>query len=563
MRKWQGAALLLAMVLLFLVANRGAYQGYFIDDDLDNISWTSPGPWWTFLSGIADFRYYPQNYRPVGHLAYHVLANTAGLEYRWYVALIHIVHFANTVLIWLLLRRLGVPVLGACAGALFFVFHMSLFDVLWKPMFQFDAWCALFSLLSLHSWISRRWVFSFVFFWLAYKSKEHAVMLPAALAVYEWWLGEKRWRPLLPFFAASFSFGVQGILRNRETGSDYSLQFSALTLVRTFVYYAMRILLVPYLGFLLLLLPRRVPDRRLWFGLAFCGLLLLPMLALPNRVSPAYLYAPLAGVAVATGILASRFHWGFTLAFFVLWLPLNFQSMRSQRRAALTHAHENRAYIEALEQIPSKHPGIRRFIYDGHPPQLRWWGIRGALRILYRVPDIEMISIEEKNLHEAFASGPVALLSWDPAFRKLSIAARAPGAPDASYMTMSAEMPIWQFEDGWYPREGHYRWTKPVARVRLWRPADATHFEVKVLVGPQLIELIHRTRLEVRIDEQPAGSVEFVDHGWRTVRFPLSRAPAAPVRVEFRATPFRPSPTDRELGLALGGFGFVTDGTAP
>ncbi|MCZ2077425.1 MAG: hypothetical protein HUU41_17480 [Bryobacteraceae bacterium] len=42
MTKLQGLGLFVLMTLLFLVANRGAYQGYFHGDDLDNVSWT-PG----------------------------------------------------------------------------------------------------------------------------------------------------------------------------------------------------------------------------------------------------------------------------------------------------------------------------------------------------------------------------------------------------------------------------------------------------------------------------------------------------------------------------------------
>jgi hypothetical protein len=41
MRNWRSAALALALAVLFLIANRGAYKGYFSGDDLDNISWTS------------------------------------------------------------------------------------------------------------------------------------------------------------------------------------------------------------------------------------------------------------------------------------------------------------------------------------------------------------------------------------------------------------------------------------------------------------------------------------------------------------------------------------------
>ena len=479
MPNWRSAVLFTVVVLLFLVANRGAYHSYFMDDDLDNIAWTGGLRPHHFAEGFFDPRYYPNHFRPIGHFAYHVLANTAGLDYRWYVALIHGLHFANTALLWWLLRRLDLPPLASGAGALFFLFHMTLFDTLWKPMYQFDAWCALFSLLSLHCWFSRRWVLCFVLFWAAYKAKEHAVMLPAVFAVYEWWLGGKRWRPLIPFVLASASFGLQAALNNRTTTGDYELRFSALGLMRTVVFYGTRILLLPYLGFLLLLLPRRVPDRRLWFGLAFCALLLAPMLPLPTRLSGAYLYVPMLGVAIAAAVLAARVHWGFIAVFFALWLPLNFESMRDQRKAAIAYAHDNRAYVEALAGLPARHPGIRRFVYDGRPPGLQWWGIRGALRFLYRTGDIEIYPVEEKNLQEVFASGAVALLSWDGPRRQLSTVSRAPDAPDAPYLRMARPMPLWQLEEGWYPLEGHYRWTKPIATARLYRPAEARRFEVE------------------------------------------------------------------------------------
>ena len=59
-------------------------------------------------------------------------------------------------------------------------------------MYAFDLFCATFCLLSLLCWIKRRWVLSFLAFWLAYKSKELAVMLPAILACYELWFGKRQ-----------------------------------------------------------------------------------------------------------------------------------------------------------------------------------------------------------------------------------------------------------------------------------------------------------------------------------------------------------------------------------
>ncbi len=39
MRTVIGAAMVAALAVLFLIANRGAYQAYFSGDDLANLSW--------------------------------------------------------------------------------------------------------------------------------------------------------------------------------------------------------------------------------------------------------------------------------------------------------------------------------------------------------------------------------------------------------------------------------------------------------------------------------------------------------------------------------------------
>ena len=74
---------------------------------------------------------------------------------------------------------------------------------------------------------------SFALFWLAYKSKEPAVMLPAVLACYEWWLGERRWKRLVPFLLVSLSFGLQGLLLNPSQDHDYAFRFGLPALWRS------------------------------------------------------------------------------------------------------------------------------------------------------------------------------------------------------------------------------------------------------------------------------------------------------------------------------------------
>src|SRR6476646_2075388 len=223
----RGAALFLLFAAVFLAPNYRAYRGYFQDDEIDNLSWTPYLSPLDFLKGAATPRFQPHNFRPVGHYYFHAVEEIAGLNFPVYVAVLQAIHLINVWLVWLVARRLGAPPFAAAAACLFFGLHMALFDDFWKPMYIFDVLCAAFCLLSVWCYASERWLLSFAAFWLAYKSKELAVMLPAVLLGYEMWFGKRRWKPLAPFFLVSLSFGVQGILRNPNRDNDYTFRFTA------------------------------------------------------------------------------------------------------------------------------------------------------------------------------------------------------------------------------------------------------------------------------------------------------------------------------------------------
>lgn len=546
-------------IALFLVANRGAYEGFFSDDDIDNLAWTTVTPASSFLWGLVAPKYYPQHFRPVGHGTFHILGRFAGIDFKRYVTLVHILHFVNALLVFLLLRRLKAPPWTAIAGALLFLFPMQVFDALWKPMYLFDVWCALFSLACLLFWMDRRFVLAFACFWLAFKSKEHAVMLPFVLAAYEYWLGERKWKPLLPFAALAGLFAAQGFLFNKQQGDEYRIHLSPWLVVKTSSFYLSRIMLYPWLGVALLALPRLTRDRRVYFTLAAAGMLLLPMLILPERLYAAYLYVSVAFVLAAVTLAMSRLHWAVTAAFVLLWLPLNFLSLRTQRKAALTYAQENQAYVTQVFEMATSLPDVRRFVVDGTPEQFRWWGVQGALRWAYRTFDLELIRVDDKNLSEVFAAGPVAMLSWEPPARKLIVTARKPEEPDASYLTLTRYMPVWQLEQGWYQAEHRYRWTAPKASARLWRPAGARRFRFEANIGPQYIEMVKKVRVRVLLDGSPVGDTVFDAHGWKVTDFPIAAANAGTVHVTFEVEPpLQPNPEEpRLLGIPIGGFGFL------
>jgi hypothetical protein len=547
-------ALLLAV--LFLIANRGAYEGYFHGDDLDNLSWTRQARLSDFAEGILSPRFYPQNFRPAGHFYFYLMGKVAGLRFPPYVAVLHAIHLTCVILLWLLLRKLGADAIAAGAGALFFAFHMAVFDALWKPMYVFDLLCGLFCLLS---YAHRRWILSFAFFWLAYKAKEQAVMLPAVLVCYEYWFGERRWKRLAPFLLVSISFGLQGLFLNPNVNNEYAIRFAPWALWKTTKFYSSLIFLVPYLGLALAALPFVVKDRRAWFGLSSLGLFLAPMLLLPGRLSGAYLYVPLIGAAIVLSAAAGRTHDGVTALFFLIWLPYNYQRLRLDRRAELTLAAENRVYVTELAAITRSAPEMRNFIYDGAPAALHRWGIQGALRWLYGAEEVQLHSIEDRNLREAFRTESIMLLTWDPATRQLVAVSRAPDRPEVSYLVINRQTPVWQLQDGWYSLEQGYRWTRPVARARLRRPPGARQFELVVNVGPDYIKDVRLSKVEVLLNGASLGHAEFTRAGWQTVKWDVAAGAAGPAEVEIRAEPaYKPSNNDpRTLGIAVGGFGFL------
>lgn len=402
MSKRRGIVLFVVLAAAFLILNRGAYQGYFSDDDLDNLSWTRVGPASEYLKGVVTPRFFENNFRPVGHFYFHASERFFGLDFPKYVAVLHLFHLLNVWLVWMLARRLGASTFAAGGGTLFFAFHMALFDAVWKPMYVFDVLCGSFCLLSVNLYARGRWAWSLVCFWLAYKSKEVAVMLPVALAAFEWWFGKRQWARLAPFFGVSLLFGVQSVVRNPNVDNDYTFRFTAAALRKTVPFYVERVFLVPYLGFVVPMLARR---RLAWFGLAWMALFLAPLLFLPGRVFSAYCYVPFAGLAIAFAGFAESATRAAVVLFFLLWVPQDVHWLRVQRRATLAQAAEVREWVTTLAAFARTSQDVGEITAEGAPVGFAGWGVEGAVKYLF----------------PAGHSGPPVVLKWDYYRRKLDI----------------------------------------------------------------------------------------------------------------------------------------------
>ena len=417
----RGALLFLLFAATFLLVNSAAYRGWFQDDEIDNLSWTPFLSATDYVRGVLTPLYQPNNFRPAGHFYFHAVEAASGLNFPVYVGVLQAFHLLNVWLLWWIVRRLGATPLAAAFACVFFGLHMALFDDFWKPMYVFDVLCATFSLTALACWVSGRWVLSFLAFWMAYKSKELAVMLPVLLALYEVWFGKRRWKLLAPFFLASLSFGLQSMLLNPNKDNDYTFRFSLPALAHTVPFYASRLFLVPWLGLAVPLFALFARNRRTWFGLAALALFFFPMLFLPGRIFSAYCYLPLTGLAIALTGVAEATSTAAVAALVVLMLPLDYRELRRDSRETLARDTGIHRWMDAVEDFATAHPGVRAFVFSGAPAHFQSWGVEGALKYFYQGRPLTVRSINDPDAGALRSTQRAAVLYWDPVRARLDI----------------------------------------------------------------------------------------------------------------------------------------------
>jgi hypothetical protein len=558
-RPWLPWVLLLAVAILFLILNRAAYKGYFQDDELDNIVMTRGIPaeeWITVLFGAQLSEY---NFRPAGHVFFLLMERVAKLDFPKYIIPVHALHLMNLVLVWLLLRRLDIPPLAAVAGAAFFALNVAAFDAYWKPMYIFDILCTTWCLAALLLYAHGRWLLAIPAMWLAYKSKELAVMLPAVLAAYELWFGGRRWKRLIPFVVISLLFGVQAVLYHRPVTNPYSFVFTLAALAQTIPFYSSRLFFIPFAGFVLLIAAFVIRDRRVWLGAVTLALFFLPLVFLPGRMYAAYTYLPLTGAAIEMGAIAAMVPPAATLAFFLLWIPWNIVQLRADRKTTLTYDDDARIYVNGILDYARAHPNPPVFAFSSLPPGFHGWGLQAALQYPYLGRPVKLSYLSEPEARRLPPHVVVSFLNWDRDHRRLLVLVKDPSIPDASYITMNAQTPVWQLETGWYTSDDYFRWTEPLATARLSWPAEATAFEAVLNVGPSVIQKYGYTSIGVKIDGKDLGTRRFEKTGIVKVRWELPARGRSEAHIEFDAEPhahYEPDP--RLLGAAIVSFGFVT-----
>jgi hypothetical protein len=557
MSRRTGLILFLALAALFLIVNRPAYKGYFTDDDFEHLSWTRQSPISTFVIGLITPKFQTNNFRPMGHLFYHEEAAFFGFDFQKYLAATHVLHFLNVWLLWLLARRLGSKVFAAAAACVFFAFHPGYFEAVWKPAYIFDILCATFCLLSLLSYARGRWIVSFLCFWLAYKAKELAVMLPFVLACYELWYGQKRWKTLGPFFLVSAWFAMQALVISPNTGpgNDYVFHFTAGALAVTTAFYAARVFLLPYLGFAVPVAAWFSNNRRIWFGTAAMILFLTPVLFLPGRIETAYCYLPFTGLALALAGAAEMCHPAVIVAGLLLFAPGELHDIRLERRDKLAKDDDARAWVTTFRKYNVGAGAVDAFLWNGRPYGFGDFGIAGAIKCFYSGAGAKIGYYEKPPI--TLDAAREAVLTWNQSLHKLDIVTHAPDTRDASYIEANSGTPVWQLGEGWSNPEGGFRWIAPYATARLDRPAGARRFEMRVVANAPLLQNAGTVTVQVSVDGAPLPARSVSQTDWQTLEWDLPAAPPGTANIAISvAPPFHPPGDPRTLGIAVGSFGF-------
>ena len=323
--------ILLILVMTILAYLPAIKAGYIWDDDdhftKNELMNDGRGLWkiWTSASAV---------YYPLVLTSFWIMRRLWGLHPLPYHGVNILVHAVNALLLWAVLRRLGIR--GAFwAGALFALHPVHVESVAWVTELKNtqSGFFYLLSFLVFHDYYTMRaknvgegkdaqgknslFVFSLFLFLLALLSKPSTVMLPAALVLFLWWKeGGVKIRHFLmtsPFFILSLLSSAWTIWEQKYHSSARGVEWSETVVERLLiagriVWFYLGKLLFPYplifiyprwevnagevfwyapsglivLAFALFWLKRHSWGKDQLFGLGYFVILLFPVLGFFN-----------------------------------------------------------------------------------------------------------------------------------------------------------------------------------------------------------------------------------------------------------------------------------------
>jgi hypothetical protein len=512
------------LMVLPILAYRDAYRGYFDADDFGSLDWARVVPLKDHIVSLPDLKY--PNGRPVGYLYYAVMARIAGFNFAPWVFVLELLGALNIALLWFLLRRLGFGEIESTLGCLFFTLSYSLFDAWWKPAFIYDVLATTFALLMMLAYFRRWWILSFLAFWLAMRSKEIGVVLPAVLLLYEMVLGDRKWKRVLPFFAPAAIYGWYGVWFSlHQPHTRYTL--SIVKVWQPILFYASNLFAVPYAGLLVPLVAFLVRDRRLYFALGALACELAIYFLLPGRLLPVYLYLAMTAAAIAIAALATYYPRTVLVAL-LAWVPWQFWQIRKAAAVAIAEGDERREYVSAVRVVPD----APAYAFADEPASFGPFG--GEYVIKDFRGEVPVFSLQNPNLP---ADKPVELLVWSGTSRRLTVSTLI--AEKYTFVEKGAALADWQ--GTWPPNAQGYRGAEGLVSVGMYRPASAKQFVLEACGDAGKV-------LHVTFDDLDLPNLVFTKSECVVRVSPLDRERGWIVGVHFN--------TEGHAHVDIGGFGF-------
>ena len=271
-------ALVVLGVLVFVSYLPAMLWGGFVWDDnlcikVDPVRDVS-GLWQIWFSPSAIEK--EGHYWPLVYTTFWLEHKLWGFDPTGYHIVNVLMHWANTLLLWHLVRRLAVP--GAWMVAAVFAVHpLHVESVAWV-IERKDVLSGLFCLSAMLAWIRfveqprpRWYVCSLVLYGAGLLSKSIVVTLPVALLIWHWWKqGQVTSTDLLrlvPFFVVGLviTVGDLSFYRSETTTSfDYSLTERTLIAARALWFYVGKLLWPYELAVIYPLWDIRVADPLAW-----------------------------------------------------------------------------------------------------------------------------------------------------------------------------------------------------------------------------------------------------------------------------------------------------------
>jgi len=404
------------------------YKGgaYFWLDDFNNLYWVQRTNFAQMVRQVVNPD--PAYFRPVGMICYWALMRLFGLNSAPYHWLAWLLHTANTVLAYFLLRHFTKSHAGAAVGAMLFASQAVFADLYWDFGTIFELVAVFFSFVGTLVWTSERrgwWqvLLASLALLLAMKAKEMAITMPFVWFSYDLLLRKNMERRLAAHWALPGSLALwYGItkalwLKGLVPSHPYYTIINGWTLAAGFGTYFNMLFKTNFpwqtwcIGMLLLLLLFVSSRSRVGiFFQLYIFVTFLPVIFLLNHRFAFFWYLPFLGVCGLAAVLANTVvgliptqtrQWVAktgALAVFALlcWgtFLLHEAANRPQRSWVKDRASEYRAFITGLAALPPP-PRDETIFFDSRPSLFDEGLLLSATQVAFRRTDLHAKLVSE------------------------------------------------------------------------------------------------------------------------------------------------------------------------